>query len=240
MFGGPRRGDRELTCRDKCPQQSTAFVGSSQSSRNLGEIIGVPYFASTDERVSCICQQAIGRIACLNSSLSEPPMWSRVAAANMAICGYFRAMWSCRAAGASISRTISVGHLPGRHRPGLAAAAVPTRPKMAAKALPTARKKLWPRPEPPASAAVNGEMPGEAPQPLTLNHPASNPGRICGRGSSFLRELRLWGTSAASLNRRRRTWDFSARRLFSGNDQIVAVNHRSSAGKAEDRIDIGG
>src|ERR1700676_3122304 len=28
-------------------------------------------------------------------------------------------------------------------------------------------------------------MPGEAPQPLTLNHPASNPGRFSGRGSSF-------------------------------------------------------
>ncbi len=46
-------------------------------------------------------------------------------------------------------------------------------------------KKLWLVAEPLASAVVNSQAPGEAPQPLTLNHPASNPGRFCGRGSSF-------------------------------------------------------
>jgi hypothetical protein len=30
---------------------------------------------------------------------------------------------------------------------------------------------------------VDGLAPGEAPQPLTLNHPALNPGRASGRGS---------------------------------------------------------
>ncbi len=35
-----------------------------------------------------------------------------------------------------------------------------------------------------ARSAVNCSAPGEAPQPLTLNHPALNPGRISGRGSS--------------------------------------------------------
>jgi len=37
--------------------------------------------------------------------------------------------------------------------------------------------------EPLASTDVDGLAPGEAPQPLTLNHPASNPGRLGGRGS---------------------------------------------------------
>jgi hypothetical protein len=31
--------------------------------------------------------------------------------------------------------------------------------------------------------SIDSQTPGEAPQPLTLNHPVSNPGRLSGRGS---------------------------------------------------------
>jgi hypothetical protein len=59
----------------------------------------------------------------------------------------------------------------------------------------TRAKKLWRLLERVAGAAVEGQMPGEAPQPLTLNHPVSNPGRISGRGSSF------YGEAVALTNR---------------------------------------
>ena len=50
---------------------------------------------------------------------------------------------------------------------------------------PGGAKKMMAAGEHPLGAAVDGQAPGEAPQPLTLNHPASSPGRISGRGSSF-------------------------------------------------------
>jgi hypothetical protein len=40
--------------------------------------------------------------------------------------------------------------------------------------------------EQPFGTIVDGYAPGEAPQPLTLNHPASNPGCSSGWGSFFL------------------------------------------------------
>src|SRR5690349_4839661 len=40
--------------------------------------------------------------------------------------------------------------------------------------------------EQPFDTVVDGLAPGEAPQPLTLNHPASNPGCSSGWGSFFL------------------------------------------------------
>ncbi len=39
--------------------------------------------------------------------------------------------------------------------------------------------------EQPFGTIVDGHAPGDAPQPLTLNHPASNPGCSSGWGSSF-------------------------------------------------------
>jgi hypothetical protein len=53
------------------------------------------------------------------------------------------------------------------------------------------RKNLLWRQEPPPRRHVDSQAPGEAPQPLTLNHPASNPGRVSGRGSSFLEPIAL-------------------------------------------------
>jgi hypothetical protein len=43
----------------------------------------------------------------------------------------------------------------------------------------------WTRKLAPTTQLIR-HAPGEAPQPLTLNHPAWNPGRLSGRGSSFL------------------------------------------------------
>jgi hypothetical protein len=47
-------------------------------------------------------------------------------------------------------------------------------------------KKTHTGAEQPFDTVVDGHAPGEAPQPLTLNHPASNPGCSSGWGSFFL------------------------------------------------------
>jgi hypothetical protein len=192
MFGQVRRGSRQVAVAASClggrvkyPQQSTAFVGTSQISWNLHEIVGVPYFDSATERVSCICQLVISRTACPSGSPSEPLTCSRDAAGNMAICACTRVFWSCRAVNASILPAIPAAISPVRRHPGLAAVGLSAMELPMGRRPPPERKKLWSRPEPAASPAVNGQMPGEAPQPLTLNHPASNPGRFSGRGSSF-------------------------------------------------------
>src|ERR1700735_3149326 len=65
-------------------------------------------------------------------------------------------------------------------------------------------------------------MPGEAPQPLTLNHPASNPGRISGRGLSF-------------QGSRFRTRAACAANLIPAHDSIVALDRGDGAGIEEDR-----
>ena len=84
--------------------------------------------------------------------------------------------------------------------------------KIGGKAPPAGRKKLCSRAEPPANTAVNRQTPGEAPQPLTLNHPVSNPGRISGRGSSFLRKPAGSGRRAYSRPTTRSSrWIISAR-----------------------------
>jgi hypothetical protein len=59
--------------------------------------------------------------------------------------------------------------------------------------------------------AVDGQTPGEAPQPLTLNLPVSNPGRVSGRGSLF---------------------SGYGRGLFADH-QIVAVDHLGPAAEAQ-------
>jgi hypothetical protein len=161
-----------------CPQQSTAFVSPSQNSRNLTETSDVPYRRSTDERVSCICQEAGGRGAsrtatgqaargravCRSVSRSVRPMWSRAVAARMANCAYFRAIWSCPAASAStLPRT-----LPVRRRPAPAAAraaGAKIRAKSAKNAVPPGLKKLWPAAEPLANTAVNCRRRAKPPSP---------------------------------------------------------------------------
>jgi len=62
---------------------------------------------------------------------------------------------------------------------------VPTGRRPGQKNFRMGRKKFCWRQEPPGKHDVDGQAPGEAPQPLTLNHPASNPGRVSDRGSSF-------------------------------------------------------
>jgi hypothetical protein len=77
------------------------------------------------------------------------------------------------------------GPASSRTRSRARATAAKTRPKAAKTAAPPGPKKLWLPLERAADTAVDGQMPGEAPQPLTLNHPALNPGRFSGWGSSF-------------------------------------------------------
>jgi hypothetical protein len=88
------------------------------------------------------------------------------------------AMSSCRAANVSTSRA---GDLPvliataGHQRCGF-------RSKFAVEP----QLKIYPEgEEPPRAHHVDWVAPGEAPQPLTLNLPALNPGRESGRGSTF-------------------------------------------------------
>jgi hypothetical protein len=136
--------------------------------------------------VSCICQQAVKPAVCRSGSRSAPPMWSRDAATRTANCSCFHAMWFCRAASASMSRPISADRL---LRASSAAAAAKARrktgPRTGPRPVPRERKKLWPVEEPVTNTIVDGEAPGEAPQPLTLNHPASNPGRFWRPGFIF-------------------------------------------------------
>ena len=82
-------------------------------------------------------------------------------------------------------------------------------------------KKFAAAPEPADALDVNGIAPGEAPQPLTLNHPALNPGRVKRPGFT------LSGLAMpASL------------RSLRADDQIVAMNHFRAAAEAENRSDV--
>jgi hypothetical protein len=190
MFGRTRRGGLRGA---RCAQQSTAFAGPSQNSGNLAQASGVAVRVAQSERVSCICSKAIRWAVCPSGSRLAPLMWSRAAAARRGICAYFRATSSCRMGGASIFLGIlgpisAVRRRPAHPTARLAdrATAAKARPKMAKNAVPPGRKKLWLAPEPPAATAVEGLGAGRSPQPLTLNHPASNPGRVSDRGSPFL------------------------------------------------------
>ena len=81
----------------------------------------------------------------------------------------------------------------GPRAPSAASPGLRPSPKTAAKTARRRAKRIFAlgkkicacRGEPPGSSDVECQAPGEAPQPLTLNHPASNPGRVSGRGSPF-------------------------------------------------------
>jgi hypothetical protein len=60
-----------------------------------------------------------------------------------------------------------------------------SQPQRSSKSRTARAKKFRCAQEPGVTSAVDVQAPGEAPQPLTLNHPASSPGRFSGRGSSF-------------------------------------------------------
>ena len=86
--------------------------------------------------------------------------------------------------------------------------------------------------EPVSEPGVGWIAPGEAAQPLTLNHPALNPGRpqaagvLSFKAASRARGPRLFGTRLDSVRRNRGF-------LFGPNDQIVAMNHLRAAAEAE-------
>ncbi len=81
----------------------------------------------------------------------------------------------------------------GPRAPSAASPGLRPSPKTAAKTARRRAKRIFAlgkkicacRGEPPGGSDVECQAPGEAPQPLTLNHPASNPGRFSGRGSPF-------------------------------------------------------
>ncbi len=123
---------------------------------------------------------------CPSGSRSERPMWSKDAAAKMAHLRVF-SRYVVLPGGERINLGGRFRAVRRRRGPAARGTAAKTGPKSAENAAPSGPKKLWPAAERLASAAVDGQTPGEAPQPLTLNHPASNPGRISGRGSSFWR-----------------------------------------------------
>ncbi len=65
---------------------------------------------------------------------------------------------------------------------------------------------------------VEGVAPGEAPQPLTLNHPALNPGRDKRPGFPLLRSVRV---------------------LFRGDHQVVAMHHLGATAEAQNGRNVG-
>ena len=85
--------------------------------------------------------------------------------------------------------------------------------------------------EPVSGPGVDCMAPGEAPQPLTLNHPALSPGRVKRPGFSYSkRRGRVWthlfGNRLKNIRPNRGL-------LFGPDDQIVAMNHLRAAAKAE-------
>jgi hypothetical protein len=186
MFGTLRRGGSP---RRGHPQQSTAFAGPSQNSRNLAKADGVAVPCVTHREGG---HEFVSRAPAKPSAEAFPGRhdlcgrgtWRRgwAFARGLALCGFPRwAAYRCRR---QFQRTA------GSPRPW-ASAKTPWKssPKSRWNPVPERRKKSSSAAELAGSTAVNGQTPGEAPQPLTLNHPVSNPGRFSGRGSSF------WGTT---------------------------------------------
>jgi hypothetical protein len=91
---------------------------------------------------------------------------------------------------------LATPHRPEHSPPGAAAEKFRRQIKLLADRQVTEKKILLGQ-EPPRNTDVDCQTPGEAPQPLTLNHPVSNPGRISGRGS-FMFD-RLYGYRSALL-----------------------------------------
>jgi hypothetical protein len=109
----------------------------------------------------------------------------RAQAARAASSAFRPVMWSCLAASGSMYRQKRAKRPPPR-RAAIYGWSVPDGRRRGRKNLHDGRKNFWSRQEPPRRRDVDCQAPGEAPQPLTLNHPASNPGRVSDRGSSFL------------------------------------------------------
>ena len=148
---------------------STVFAAPSQFFANLSRLSalkswGAAFSAATNQQPR---------------TRSVRPMSSKAAAANTGSCACIRGICFCRTGNESIWHRI----------PGCRAdAARPARrvsPK-APRRVPNGQKKCCAGPEHREVAAVDSQAPGDAPQPLTLNHPASNPGPMCGWGSPFL------------------------------------------------------
>ena len=169
------------------PQQSTAFVGLSQNSEEPREITGVSHFE---------LHKREGVMHLSASRKCEPPAQAvpgrhdlcgrRTRRRAMGICACFRAMWSCRAASASISTADFGGPSFSPRAPPFPETQSKARSKAAEKRpVEQGQKNYCCVRNTRGGIAVDGQTPGEAPQPLTLNHPASNPGRFSGRGSSF-------------------------------------------------------
>jgi hypothetical protein len=108
-------------------------------------------------------------------------MSSKAAAVRTGSCVFIRVTSFYPAAAVSSFPLIQANRLdqaslfPGGRRAGMAPAGVGHSPK-----------KLLVEQEPPGGSGIDSAAPGEAPQPLTLNHPALSPGCISSRGSFLL------------------------------------------------------
>ncbi len=166
-----------------CPQCSTtirrAVTDSGEPARSRRRFAQVQ-----QERVPWVCHYNILLHVCRGACRSVPDMWSRDTAAARGNCASLRATCFCRTATGSMFQ----GNFPGpprrwHKRPGDA----PTRREPGQNGAPgRTEKNSLPAVELPSDTNVDWMAPGEAPQPLTLNHPASNPGRSSGRGSLLL------------------------------------------------------
>ena len=144
-----------------------------------------------------------------------------------AIARISRAMWSCRADNASISRTISAVISPVRPRLGRAAAARRAAIELQArvKSAASRAKKIM------ARAGTTRQR-----SPLMVRCRAKPPSP-----SPSITRRRTPVALAAGVHLFRGSAQIAAGcALFPAHDQIVAMDHRGPAGKAQDRIDVGG
>jgi hypothetical protein len=184
MFGEVRRGGR---AREAYPQQSTAVIGPSENSGNLGGVTGV--------RISKFLKQQVpeairrGCHASANRSSVYPPAQALPGGSQICCRGPRWGRWPF----ACVFALFGAARRPADQ--------CSVRCQQACR-VQRARSAGQARPEPVEAVRGSDEKnyagrrnhtatpeliigAGRSPQPLTLNHPASNPGRISGRGSSL-------------------------------------------------------
>ena len=184
------RGPARRPQRRRYPQQSTAIGWLDAQIPGTGRMRSV--FRPRFQRRGCRCSHARHNRradACRSGFPSVPSMWSRDSGGEY---GHLRvsSRYVMLPGGQRINVAIYLG------RPNRIACAtarqLPKRPSQSARqARDRPAKKICARAGTTrARATLTDQTPGEAPQPLTLNHPASNPGRVSGRGSLSVTALR--------------------------------------------------
>jgi hypothetical protein len=138
----------------------------------------------------------VSRVPCQAAFRSVPGMSSKAAAVRTGSCVYFRVTSFYPAAAVSNFRLISANWLdqasppPGGQRAGMVPAGAGAG---------HGQRKLLVGAEPLGSSGIDTTAPGEAPQPLTLNHPALSPGCFSSRGSFVSGPSRSRGQVGAKI-----------------------------------------